>query len=81
MGLGFGLAWLIVVVGHILLISRSAMMTLFLPELATIILAIVMAAQGKSRTATGICIGLATMFGVALLLVAACFGMMTNMHF
>ena len=79
--LGFGLAWLIVVGGHVLLLSRSALALLFLPELATIILAIVFAVQGKSRTAIGIGIGLATMVGVVLLLIAACFGLMSNGNF
>jgi hypothetical protein len=33
--------------------------------------------KGKSRTGIGIFLGLASMVAVALLLVAACFGLMT----
>ncbi|MGA9335786.1 MAG: hypothetical protein WBV39_16010 [Rudaea sp.] len=81
MAMGFGLAWLIVVVGHVLLFAAGTIAALFLPELVVIVVGVVYAAQGKTRAAGGVFIGLATVFAVALLLVAACFGLMSGADF
>ena len=81
MALGFGLAWLIVVVGHVLLFAAGTLAARFLPELVVIILGVVFAVQGKTRAAGGVFIGIATILAVALLLVAACFGLMSTGSF
>jgi hypothetical protein len=85
--LGFGLFWLILVGGGIVSgIIASAAGMLFhaaglayglaglLPWIAPLVLAIWLANKGKTRTAQGIAFGFLSLFGVGLLLVAACFG-------
>jgi hypothetical protein len=84
LGTGIGLAWAIAVVGTPLCIAFTATLhtgsdQLFvlwlLPYLLIVILAIVSYRKGKPRTGHGFLLGLLSIFAVALLLVAACFGM------
>ena len=84
--LGFGLAWLVAIVGHavavgIVSVSRggsSALTVLALPWLAEIGLIVWLAATGKPRTAGGVAIGLGTIIAIAVLLIAACFSFVAN---
>ena len=52
-----------------------------LPWIAMVALIVWMASRGQSRTATGIGVGIASIFGVLLLLVAACFGILSSTNF
>jgi hypothetical protein len=84
--LGFGLAWLVVVAGNIVALmlvglmrdGGSALAILALPWLAVFGLIIWLATSGKTRTAGGVAIGLATIAAIAVLLVAACFSLLSN---
>lgn len=84
LGTGIGLAWAIAVVGTPLCIAFTATLhtgsdQLFvlwlLPYLLIVILAVVSYRKGKPRTGHGFLLGLLSIFAVALLLVAACFGL------
>lgn len=77
---GIGLAWLIVVAGEILAFMTRSSGALWLPPLALIVWAVVLLIQGKSRTGKGMFLGLLSIVAVLLLLVAACFGLMSNFH-
>jgi|GEM_PF-512046 len=86
---GFFLAWLVVVAGEILLLLYvtpllDAVWLLLLPPLVTAACAIVLIFRGKSRTGTGLLLGLLSIAAIVLLLVAACFGILgqlgTNPH-
>ena len=52
-----------------------------LPWIAMVALIVWMASRGQTRTATGIGVGIASIFGVGLLLVAACFGILSSTSF
>lgn len=90
LGTGIGLAWLIAVVGTPTCFAISAPIASMLraywlvyalwllPYLLIIILAIVNYRKGKSRTGLGLMLGLLSMIAVALLLVAACFGLLSK---
>jgi hypothetical protein len=88
LGLGIGLAWLIAVVGTPLSIGiASALTPIFnkgvvafglLPYLLIIVLAIFHYRKGKTRTGLGLMLGLLSIVAVVLLLVAACFGMLSG---
>lgn len=89
LGVGFGLAWLVVVVGNVLALfllgmsngGSGALTLLALPWLGTLGLIVWFAVNGKPRTASGVAIGLATVVAVAVLLVAACFSLFaTSFH-
>jgi len=58
-----------------------AVLLALLPWVAMIALIVWMAARGQSRTALGVAVGIASILGVALLLVAACFGLLANTSF
>lgn len=87
---GIGLAWLIVLAGHVITVGlasslRSTGAVLVLlpsPEIACVVVAILLLIRGRTRTGLGIFLGLASIAAVALLLVAACFGLLGlgNMH-
>ncbi len=96
LGLGIGLAWACLVGGYVfcgmLLGALSGLhfgdavmgivaLLVLLPWAAMIALIVWLAARGKTRTATGIGVGIASIFGVGLLLVAACFGLLSNTNF
>ena len=83
--LGFGLAWLTMVVGNIIAavlvagFEHESLLAVFaLPWLAAIGLIVWFAANGRSRTASGVAIGLATIVAIVVLLVAACFSLLSN---
>jgi hypothetical protein len=90
LGLGIGLAWVCLIGGYTVSSAiAGAMMQLapqdirntlvifavLLPWLLMISLIVWMVGRGQTRTAAGIGVGIASIFGVALLLVAACFGL------
>jgi hypothetical protein len=51
------------------------------PWILMIVFAIRLSGKGQSRTALGIGVGVGSIIGVALLLVAACFGLLSNANF
>ena len=73
---GIGLAWLVMVVGELLVGPRS--FTLWpLPPLGILVWAIVLLVRGtRTRTGKGLLLGLASIVAVLVLLVAACFGLL-----
>jgi hypothetical protein len=92
---GFGLAWLIIVAGHVILFGLAVLLSSvshgasgpavavaalawFLPELVTIAVGIWLLVSGRRRTGLGVMLGLASVWAVCLLLVAACFGVMVS---
>jgi hypothetical protein len=84
--LGFGLAWLVIVAGNIVALllvglvrdGGSALAIFSLPWLAAIGLIIGLAMNGTTRMAAGVAIGLATIAAIAVLLIAACFSLLSN---
>jgi hypothetical protein len=83
--LGFGLAWVVMIVGNILAafllggFEHEAMLSVFaLPWLGAIGLIIWLATTGRPRTAIGVAIGLATIVAIVVLLIAACFSLLSN---
>ena len=58
-----------------------AMLSTLAPWIAMLVLAIWFAKNGQSRTALGIGVGFASILGVLLLLVAACFGILSTANF
>lgn len=96
LGLGFGLAWACLIGGYtvcsVLLGALSqlhfgdamigvAVLLALLPWAAMVGLIVLMVTRGQTRTAKGIGIGMASIFGLALLLVAACFGLLSTTSF
>ena len=92
-GLGIGLAWACLIGGYTIfgfLISAVytvlpmeardtiAILLALLPWVMMIALIVWMASSGQPRTASGIGLGIASIFAVALLLVAACFGLFAS---
>lgn len=55
--------------------------SLLLPWVAMIGFIIFFAGRGQTRTAKGVAVGIATILGVALLLLAACFGLFSMTDF
>ena len=51
------------------------------PWILMIVFAVRYSQRGESRTALGIGVGFASILGVGLLLVAACFGLLSNTNF
>ena len=49
-------------------------------RLGMVALIVWFAATGRPRSSLGVVVGIGTIIGVALLLVAACFGLMSNWH-
>lgn len=90
LGAGIGLAWAIAVVGTPLCVAMTASLNAnfstpvfalwLLPYLLIIGLAIFQYRKGKPRTGLGLMLGLLSIVAVALLLVAACFGMLSNLN-
>ena len=81
---GVGLAWLVMVVGEVLVLFTGSLAAIlggiWMPPLAVIVWAVVLLNRGKSRTGKGMFLGLLSILAVLLLLVAACFGLMSNYH-
>jgi hypothetical protein len=88
LGAGIGLAWAIAVVGNTFCAALMASLLgrhgdwvvslWLLPYLAIIGLAIFLYRKGKPRTGQGLMLGLLSMIAVAVLLVAACFGLLSG---
>jgi hypothetical protein len=93
--LGFGLAWAALVGGYFVVgVSASALVSVhglngdaltvvlvLAPWLLMLGLIVWFAANKRPRTALGVAIGIASILGVGLLLVAACFGLMSGSSF
>lgn len=80
---GIGLAWAVMVGGELVLGSLGVTYWL-VPPIAVVVLAVVLLTQGQTRTGRGVLLGLASIVAVALLLVAACFGLVMSgggLHF
>jgi hypothetical protein len=58
-----------------------AMLLALLPWILMVVFAVRFSQRGESRTALGIGVGFGSILGVALLLVAACFGLLSNANF
>jgi hypothetical protein len=93
--LGFGLAWAALAGGYFVVgVLASALASahglnddativvlVLAPWLLMLGLIIWFAAQKRPRTALGVGVGIASIVGVALLLVAACFGLLSSSSF
>ncbi|GLQ91006.1 hypothetical protein [Dyella flagellata] len=77
---GIGLAWLLMVVGEIIIVATRIPLLALLPPAAILVAGIVMLAGSNPRIGKGLLLGLASFVAVALLLVAACFGMLSGIH-
>jgi len=90
LGLGIGLAWACLIAGYTVssviagvmyeafppdLRNAVAILAVLLPWLLMVGLIVWLSTRGMTRTAIGIAAGIGSIFGVALLLVAACFGL------
>ena len=87
--LGVACAWGILIGGYALVGALlgigngndgAIVLLLALPWLGMLALIVWLAATGRSRSALGIVVGIGTIIGVGLLLVAACFGLLANWH-
>jgi len=87
--LGVACAWGMLIGGYALAIALlnigsgngDAMTLLFaLPWLGMLALIVWFATTGRPRSALGVAVGIGTIIGVALLLVAACFGLLASWH-
>lgn len=58
-----------------------ALLLCLLPWIAMIVLIVHFAKNNKPRTALGVGVGIGSIIGVLLLLVAACFGLLSNANF
>ena len=96
LGLGVALAWACLIAGYTfcgfvlgaiseLQMGEGALglvvLVALLPWAAMIALIVWMASRGQTRTAKGIGVGIASILGVLLLLVAACFGLLSTANF
>jgi hypothetical protein len=85
---GFLLAWLILFFGEpgtLGLVESIGVGVVAIPPLAVLVAGIVLKVRDRSRTGTGLLLGLLSFVAVTILLVAACFGLffnakMGNMH-
>jgi hypothetical protein len=85
---GVGLAWLVMIVGEVLMMalilmtdSLGAILVGFLlPPLAIVVWGVVLLNGDKPRTGKGMLLGLLSIVAVVLLLVAACFGLINAYH-
>lgn len=73
---GIGIAWLTMMLGEIFILPTRAFPLRLLPPAAILALGIFMLFGDSPRTGKGLLLGLASIFAVILLLVAACFGML-----
>ena len=95
MGIGILVAWACLIGGYVaigVVVTALGQMSsalaaivgpllLIAPWIAMLVFALLYAGKGQSRTALGIGVGFASIIGVALLLVAACFGLMSGTKF
>ena len=87
LALGVGLAWLIMIGGEILLgmvlisgLSMGLLGALWLPPLAIVVAGVAMLRGDHARTGKGMLLGLLSIVAVLLLLVAACFGLLSGIN-
>jgi hypothetical protein len=81
---GFLLAWLILILAEpsaFMLVTKIGAGAAVIPPLAIIVIGIVLKVRDRSRTGTGLLLGLLAFVAVAILLVAACFGLFFNGNF
>ena len=85
LGFGIALAWICLIGGYVLVAlfagvavhgpsETTVVIWLLLPWISMVVAAVWSAAAGKTRTAIGVGVGFASIVGVFLLLMAACFG-------
>lgn len=90
--LGVIMAWGTLIGGYVVVALLAGMLPsssdvapyvvlMLLPWIAMVALALGLTRKGKPRTAKGVLIGIASIFGVGLLLLAACFGLLTTSNF
>ncbi|WEN13848.1 hypothetical protein PY254_11400 [Rhodanobacter sp. AS-Z3] len=81
---GVALAWAVMIIGEMLiLLTHSFGMMLggmLLPPVAIVAWGLVLLNGSKPRTGKGLLLGLVSIVAVVLLLVAACFGLISNYH-
>lgn len=81
---GVGLAWAIMIIGEILVMMTNNLSAILggilLPPLAIIVWGTVLLNGDKPRTGKGMFLGLLSIVAVLLLLVAACFGLISSYH-
>jgi hypothetical protein len=79
---GVSLAWAIMIVGEILVMMTNNFSAILggilLPPLAIIVWGVALLNGGKPRTGKGMFFGLVSIAAVLVLLVAACFGIMSG---
>lgn len=85
LGAGIARAWLVMIIGEFLIgVTGNISLILggmLLPPLTILIWGIVALTRGDKRLGKGLLLGLASIFAVVLLLVAACFGLVSNLNF
>lgn len=74
---GIGMAWAVMVGGELAL-AKLGLVAWAVPPAAVVVWAVVLLARGRTRTGSGMLLGLASVVAVALLLVAACFGLLMS---
>jgi len=81
---GVGLAWLVMLVGEMLVFMTGRLAgilgSMLLPPVVILVWGVVLLNGHKPRTGKGMLLGLLSIVAVLLLLVAACFGLMSNFH-
>lgn len=78
---GVGLAWAVMIIGEVLVVMTSSFGTILgglLPPVAIIVWGLVLLMGDKPRTGKGLLLGLLSVIAVVLLLVAACFGLVSG---
>jgi hypothetical protein len=81
---GFLLAWLILIFAEpsaFMLLTKIGAGAAVIPPLAIIVIGSMLRVRDKSRTGTGLLLGLLAFVAVAILLIAACFGLFFNGNF
>lgn len=77
---GILLAWVTFLVGEALC-GQAGLAALWLPPVGILVWGLMLINGAKRRTGKGLLLGLASIFAVALLLIAACFGMLSHSSF
>ena len=81
---GVGLAWAVMIVGEVLAVMThnfgAMLVGMLLPPVAIIVWGLVLLRGRKPRTGKGLLLGLLSIVAVVLLLVAACFGLISANH-
>lgn len=95
LGIGVAIAWACLIGGYVGAGILASMLSGFssssgaalfallalAPWILMLVFAVRFAAKGQPRTAAGIGVGFASILGVGLLLVAACFGLLSGTNF